>query len=372
MIKNQYIMLKYFFIFIWLVASAQAIAQNQIKAGFNAEEYRTLLKIAQRQVDSNRYAYKIPYPTGYKRVFTSKVQVMQNRWSLWTNEKEKIAVIHFRGTTMTFDSWLENFYAAMIPAQGQISLKNGKIESYQFASDSGAFVHAGWAIAVIEMHQEIDSIIQKYKEKGYRDFILFGHSQGGALAFLYRSMLVYRPEILSPGIRIKTYGSATPKVGNQFFSYDFDYNCGHNLSFRVINPKDWVAQMPFGVQTLNDISAPNPFIDAEKNLGKMGFIKRFVLKRKYKKLKKALQKAQEELTETLGDDVHKIVTKYYPHQKINFSNSFHYATTGNAIILMPDKAYDDNYVAHRKYSIFLHHGLYAYYFLSLNNYPERD
>lgn len=349
-------------------------AQSALKPGFIAEEYRELISLTSRHLDSNiilEYSKKIlPYPRA-KRVYISKVTGLENKWDFWV-KKEGIGIISLRGTTPTKNSWLENFYAAMIPAIGEITIDSGKKFQYKLASDSGAYIHAGWMLGIASMADDIVMHINDAYKQGIKDFIIIGHSQGGALAILLRSYLEYLPEGLPRDIRIKTYASAAPKVGNTKFAYDFDFITRGGWAFRVINSEDWVPQMPFTVQQVNDLNEVNPFFDIKGKTKSMPFASRTYVRSAYSKMLRRARKTQETYTKYLGDKAFIMCEKAIPDlEKPAFTNSFNYVACGTPIILMPTKSYYSYYMKNAKQSIFIHHMYYAYYYLCLQAYPEK-
>lgn len=73
-----------------------------------------MLHISAYQVDTPWNKVKIEYPKGYTMVYRSDEIALLNRWDLWISADSTV-VISIRGTTDNFNSWLENFYAAMVP-----------------------------------------------------------------------------------------------------------------------------------------------------------------------------------------------------------------------------------------------------------------
>ena len=85
-----------------------------------------------------------------------------------------------------------------------------------------------------------------------------GHSQGAAIATLLRSYLHYKGG-LPDGCTVKTYVFAQPRPGNAHYAQDFEKQFSTpGLAFRVTNTLDWVTEVPFTVQLIDDIDKPNP------------------------------------------------------------------------------------------------------------------
>ncbi|HPN72156.1 MAG TPA: hypothetical protein PLZ32_21680, partial [Saprospiraceae bacterium] len=67
---------------------------------------------------------------------------------------------------------------------------------------------------------KIDSL---YKT-GTKEFLIMGHSQGGAIAYLMTSYLYNLQQLgqLPIDIKFKTYCSAAPKPGNLYYAYEYE------------------------------------------------------------------------------------------------------------------------------------------------------
>lgn len=349
--------------------------QNILKPNFDSDEFRNVLLVNASNMDTSfLIKSKIPFPQA-KILYRSKVVGLENRWDLWLDNRG-VGIISLRGTTPSMDSWLENFYAAMVPATGEISLNN-KPFKYKLSSDSNSYIHAGWLLGLASMADDIVNKINYYHKQGINEFIIVGHSQGGALAILLRAYLYYLDVSLDYNVRFKTYASAAPKVGNINFSYDFDYITRGGWTYRVVNPLDWVPQMPFSIQRLNDVSKPNPFESLEnKKLSNIPFFARIYLKHVYKKLDKKTTDAQEYYTKILGKKAESFVVKSIPdYKEQSFKPSFNYVDCGIPIILYPTESYKNNYIPSREGTndgVFIHHRFISYLYLLKQTYPERD
>jgi hypothetical protein len=169
-----------FFFQLFVVGS---FAQTtKLKPGFDKEEFLELLKVSSRQGDS-LYNPDLPPPLKFKKIYRSKTMGLDNRWDLWVSE-DKIACISIRGTTPKQVSWLENFYAAMVPAKGKLKLSNDFSFDYHLCDDNKAAVHTGWLIATAFLSRDILPKIDSLTKIGVHQYYIMGHSQGGAIAYL--------------------------------------------------------------------------------------------------------------------------------------------------------------------------------------------
>ena len=356
-----------------LTISLYSFGQTRLQPGFDAEEYRMMLRLAERQIDSLEFPYKLDYPIGYQRVYQSEIVGLDNRWSLWVNKSKGQLVVCIRATTMSSESWLENFYSGMIPAKGKLKIDSSGYFNYKVADDSTAYVHAGWMIGTAALAPDIVSKLREYYDMGYRNTIIFGHSQGGGIAFLVRSYIEYMDSPLPPDMLLKTYCSAAPKPGNLYYAYDFDRITFGGWGLRVVNTLDWVPEVPFGIQSLNDANEINPFANVNEAFKTIPVYQKIYLKSIYRKLDKSTMKAQKRYTKYMGIRTYELVKSYLPESEIpEFTGSYSYITAGTPVILRPGQAYLENYVPSARQNIGLHHFFYPYYLVSLEVFPERD
>src|SRR5690606_17113241 len=127
-----------------------------------------------------------------------------------------------RGSTLNQASWLANFYAAMVPAKGELQLSKDEVFSYELASSPLAAVHVGCLVATGFLAGDIQGQIDSCYSEGMKEFLIVGHSQGGAIAYLLTAHLLnlQKQQKLPHDIRFKTYCSAAPKPGNLYFGYE--------------------------------------------------------------------------------------------------------------------------------------------------------
>lgn len=334
---------------------------QEIKPGLNPEEMKMILNISAHQFDSSKwknYSRLPELPNNFQLSYRSPERGMDNRWDLFTNEN--FAVISVRGSVGSASSWLENFYAAMIPAEGSIQLPDSTHFEYKLANHSQALVHVGWTIGLGSMANDVVSKINEYHAKGYRNFYIVGYSQGASIAQLLRSYLHYLPKGKIPeDILFKTYAFACPKPGNYFYSCDYSLISQGGWEFRIINMEDWVPQMPFTVQRIEDMPEVNPFNAIDRVFKSVKPIQRMFLKSIYNKFKRKIDRAQKQLTKTLGTLVGKFLSKRFKGiEKLDFSESFDYYPAGTNIILQAAEVPDSLTTTQK---IFFHHLPLMYY-----------
>jgi pimeloyl-ACP methyl ester carboxylesterase len=339
-----------------MLLASTLFAQSRLKPGFDPAEYNTLLKITARVGDTPWTKIKVTPPENCRMVYRSPEVGMVNRWDLWLDEKNNIGIISIRGTNGTEASWMENFYAGMIAAKGTVHLNDTTIFNYTFSNDPHAYVHAGWTLGMAALAPDIISKIKTYYQQGVREFIIIGHSQGGAIAFLLRSYLQYLDDPALPkDIVYKTYCSAAPKPGNLFYAYDFDYITRNGWAFRVVNSRDWVPETPFSIQTTRDFNKVSPFMDVKKILKKQPFAARVALGYVYGRLDRSTKRASRRMQRILGKMAYERVKKIVPgYQRPAFVESHDYMTAGSPVILLADAEYDQKFPFDGK-NIFINH-----------------
>ena len=219
-------------------------AQGQLEYGFKPSEARDMIALC------NSFTYLDLYdndqeiiPEGYSKEYTSGTFGMDNKFQVY--RKNDLVVINLRGSTDKMMSWMENIYSAMIPAQGTITML-GNAFKYEFAKDTAAAVHAGYALGIAYMHESLVMQIKYFNALGVNNFILTGHSQGGALAIMLRAYLENLPQgTLPPNIHYKNYVFANPMVGNQEFATEYNSRfAATNSSFCIVNPEDPIPKLP--------------------------------------------------------------------------------------------------------------------------------
>lgn len=296
---KSYLLLLFVFLFNSILFS------QIVKPGFDKAEYLEMLKINQfTHVALDKWAEteELPLPDKYSFNYRSPVVAFDNIWDLWIDKEKKVAVIAIQGSIPTSASFLANFYAAMIPATGEVQLDNKTKFKYKLADNPRAAVHVGWFVAMASMSSSIEHKIDSCYKAGIRDFILTGHSQGGGITFLLNAYLhqLQKSGVIAKDIYFKTYCSAGPKPGNLFFAYDYENMNKGGWAYNVVNSADWVPEVPFTVQTINDFTDVNPFVGAKAIIRKQKFPNNLALKHVYNKLSKPSEKAQRNYQKYLG------------------------------------------------------------------------
>ena len=348
-----------------LILFSQHEAQSvNLEKGFSKKEYIALLGLCARQSDTPWTNVRIPKPEGYELAFRSPVCGLANRWDLWLG-RDSVLVISIRGTVPTTESWLGNFYSGMVKANGSIQLSNNKTFRYRLSTDDRALVHVGWLMALGFLWDDMEREIKDYYNKGYRNLVVLGHSQGGAIANLLTSCLKMQQKEggMPTDLRIKTYCSAAPKPGNLYYAYSYEALTFGAWAFNVVNAADWVPETPFSVQTISDLNATNPFADAGETIKKQKFATRLAMGRAYRRMKNPSDKAVRRFRKYLGEFAGKLVRKRLPEYVApDYAISVNYARAGTHIALMPDADYFQRFpLSHT--NIFIHHMLEPYLIL---------
>ncbi|MCB0689370.1 MAG: lipase family protein, partial [Saprospiraceae bacterium] len=346
---------------IFLTLNPANICGQILQSGYDRKEYQELLKINQKaHIARSDWLQdsSMADPQFHQLVYRSPTVAFDNRWDLWQHQTKPIVVIAVRGSIQTGASFLANLYAAMIPASGSLSLDPDFNFHYQLSDHPQAAVHVGWFVAMAYLSKDILPKIDSCYQAGIKDFVLTGHSQGGGITFLLTAHLysLQKQGVLPSDIRFKTYCSAGPKPGNLFFAYSYE-NQTRDWAFNVVNPVDWVPDVPFTVQTVDDFTAVNPFREAHSMIKKQKFPKSLALKHIYHKLSKPSLRAQKNYQRYLGKMLAQTVRKNIPDFITpEYYRSNYYVRTGTTITLYPDTNYFQLYKEDpTKPNIWLHH-----------------
>lgn len=345
------------------------VSHAQLSPGFDIKEYEQLLLVSVRTAGDTAYEKRFPESDRFRMVYESGTSALDNKWDLWLDEEQKVAVISIRGTTANPESWLENIYAAMIPARGELRWEEDSLEHtfrYHFADHPDAAVHAGWTLGTALIFDDIlDKMTSIANREGIRDFLIMGHSQGGAISYLVTSQLYSLREqgMIPDDWTFKTYGSASPKPGNLYFAYDYEARTQNGWGFNVVNASDWVPEVPFSIQTLDDFNEVNPFVHAEDLIAEQGFFERIGLWWVYRKLDRPTRQAQKNFERYLGEKAGNAVRAKFENLSMpEFVPSNHYVRTGITIVLRPDSTYRSAFPDNSK--VFIHHTHRPYLFLT--------
>jgi hypothetical protein len=370
-------MAKYFLAIIVAVLGiarpVQVYAQAKLQSGFDAEEYADMLQlnfVAMADTLGDKAVYQMKKGR-YQKQFRSAEVGLYNRCEILVRNGNT-AIVSLRGTVGKTESWLENFYAAMVSASGDLKINDSTTFHYQLSENAAATVHVGWLLGLAHLAPLIDAELAPLLSQGITDVIVMGHSQGGALAFLTTSYLWYKYHQRYPALQLKTYASAAPKPGNLYYAYDFDFITRGGFGFRVINTADWVPETPLSVQTKNDFNTVNPITDAKNVLKKQKFFVRLVLNHIYNKMTKASNITTKRYKKYLGATIYKQVQKNLPeYVQPSYAANSNYMTAGAPVILVADSAYNSQFPFDGK-NVFVHHMLKPYLYLLEKYYPTKD
>ncbi len=371
------------FILIVFLLSIAIASFAQLREGFDTDEVKACIAMC------NSYTFQDLYqsdsdilPKGYQKVYTSEVAGMDNMFQIY--KKDKVGVINFRGSTAKVASWVENMFSAMIPAQGVFGFDETEAP-YCFAKDTSAAVHSGYALAVVLLSPMLLDQIEKLNTDDIYNIIITGHSQGGALANLSRAYLENLPEgkISSDNI-FKTYAFANPMCGNKEFAEEYQARyCETNMSYSIINPVDFVPQMPMHYQDEGPLISPelmNNWIQGKEafDIRKIGI--NFVLRKSEPLLSRYITSSN-----TL---IEKFVSKSYSSVKMPaYTGDINYYQTGTIRTLQPFRypsisemteeqleklELDENGNYIEKEPSFFQHKPYNYYVAILKEYHSQD
>jgi hypothetical protein len=354
----------------FILTTSFVFSQSQLQPVFDAKEYAELLSLAFYSSSIPDSAARAKTTDPYKMEYRSPEVGLLNRWTLYLRN-DNVAIIDLRGTINQASSWLANFYAAMIPATGSLQLNDSTKFEYKFAEDPKAAVHVGWTVALGHLAPDIEQKINYYySQKQVKQFLIFGHSQGAALAFLLRSYLEYEKQKgkIPNDVLFKTYCSAAPKPGNMYYVYDFDFINRGGWQYTIVNGADWVPESPFSIQTLQGFNPTNPLRHTKTILRKQKLLIRFVGGMVYGKLERKPRKAQRKFEKYLGRKVYKLaIKKALPQLKEpQYVHDNNYMRAGTPVILMPDDDYRTKFPESNTNN-FVHHMFKPYYYL-LNKY----
>lgn len=321
------------------------LSAQHLRPGFDKSEFLELLKLGARATANSEYYDTLPAPQHSKMLYQSPAIGLDNLWQLWIRD-DSVAVLNVRGTTTTAVSFLANLYAAMVPAKGALHLEKDFDFQYNLSDDSKAAVHVGFLISAAFLSRDMLPRIDSLYKKGIREFIIAGHSQGGAITYLLTSYLenLKAENKLPADIKFKTCASASPKPGNLYYAYTFENLTRNGWAYNVVSNVDWVPEVPLTVQTIHDFNMVNPFAHAKSLIKKQKFPKNLALKHIYNRMTKPSLKAQKRYENFLGKMISKQIKKTLPDfTPPAYYKSSNYVRTGNTIVLYADKNYYEKY-----------------------------
>lgn len=231
-------------LFLLITASFHAKAQHS--PGFDAKEARDLIQVCNSFTYLDLYGSdQLIVPEGYKRIYTSPVYGMDNKFQVYVDDLKTKAIINFRGSTDKKESWLENMYSSMVPAKDTI-FKGETPFLYTCAESQEATIHAGYILALSYFIEDVVKQIADLNKNGIYKIYITGHSQGGALAQMTRAYLHFLPKKqLNPKNSFKVYAFANPMIGNKAFAQEYQKRFADpGFSFLLHNPEDMVPKMP--------------------------------------------------------------------------------------------------------------------------------
>lgn len=362
-------------ILLLLASFATAAAQNvqrRLTPGFDRDEYLECLKMASNfsntKLDS---IYLIDGPQHFAKVYSSPNIGFDNGWELWI-APDSVVALSVRGSIPTELSWFSNFNAGMVSASGVAHV--GTDTAYDLCPDSAAAVHAGWLGGMLYIASDMLPRIDSCYSCGYRNYIITGHSQGGAISFLLTSHL-YRLRTsgrLPSDIVFKTYCSAAPKPGNMVYSCHFDYMTRGGWAFNVISSVDWVPETPLSVQTISDFAPTNPFVHFDELVGQMPLTDRMKLRFLYARLDNPTRKSEKQLRKYLGRTLGQMVADKCPGYRLpDYAVCANFQRAGVPVVMVPDADYYALYPKVYDKDCFIHHMFKSYLKLAESYDPAR-
>lgn len=336
--------------------------------GFDAAECEDIFRLNFAFLDTSRTQTFPGFVEDYRIHYRSPAVGLDNASDIWLRTDSTVVIL-LRGTTANAQSIMADFYCAMVPARGTVTLDNYRSFTYNLARDPRAAVHAGFLLGFAFVATDLRPYLDRLFEQGYRNFIVGGHSQGGALCYYMSAWLLQlRTEGAYPGIQVKTYASAPPKMGNMYFSYDYDNATQSQWTFSIVNSADPVPEMPFTTQQVDiDMNEPNPILNLMKQFDKLPFFQRIMLKRSFNSMRKKARKSSEAYQKYLGNYVGDFIHRSLPETALPPAvATTYFVRPGVHIILASNDAYTDFYQGAPRY---FHHGLDPYRYL-LRQYYE--
>ena len=357
--------IKYFLFGLLFFIQYTSLFSQILKPGFDKEEYRQMLLIALETASGKKAEKPELRPAQFEKIYRSDTVGLKNLWEFWLRNDHKLGVVSIRGTTEEQLSWFANYYMVMFPGKGRLKMDKDRLFRYNLSENPKAAVHAGWLLSLAYLSEDIVNTLKTYYKKGVHEFILTGHSQGGAITYLLTAYLenLKEQQQLPSDMVFKTYCSAAPKPGNLYFAYAYDRVNFLGWRFNVVNTEDWVPETPFSIQTFDDFNEVNPFNDMKEDLGKQPFPKNIVLKAIFNKIKNSGIKTRKLYEKYFG----KMMTKYIQEDLKGFEPpifypSLNYMRAGTPVVLQPGAGYFKK-LPENQSDNFKHHHISSYLLL---------
>ncbi len=339
--------------------------------GFNARECDELLRLNFAFLDTAKESRFENFLAGYQFLYRTPNTGLDNACDLWLRSDSAV-VIALRGTTADPKSILADFYCAMAPAKGELILPGNDTLKYQLAAEKRAALHAGFLIGFGFIAKDILPKLDSLYRKGYHNFLVTGHSQGGALCYYVSAWLMYlRKNGIYPRLGVKTYASAAPKTGNMYFAYDYDNTAHAEWTFSIINTADPVPEFPFTTQQVDrDMNEPNPMLNLMKRFDASSSQQANEAKKAFDKMLKSAARSSGTYQSFFGAYIKRLIDQLKPGISIPVTvNSTYFVRPGIAISLLVNDTYLKHYENNND-GPYYHHGVNAYRFLLRQYYDE--
>lgn len=282
-------------------------------------------------------------------------------WSWWQDGQGKIWLC-FPGSAPSSASWLLNLYAGMLPAKGDM-ISDGHVFAYQLASHPDARTHAGWTAGLFQFLRSESSFMDSLYQTGHQKWIISGHSQGGALAYLTAAYLSQLQSKVSffPQLQWKVYTSGAPKPGNLWFTRDFMAKTLANQVFSMVINSDWVPLMPVGLQQISSFPEHAPIRQWKSLVRQMPKWKqRLALRYVVARMTRPLSKTSRRYYHWLANTPKRALQPKWPNLTLpEPMEDFDYHSFGTQVILMPDSTFLHDFPL-KEGQWFTHHSLRAY------------
>jgi hypothetical protein len=360
-------------IFLSFARCNQKKETTTLLPGYNKAELTSLIPVMERAYDSADIGgFKTPEPEGIKQVFRSQVSPLMNRFDVWNTIDNK-AVIAIRGSIVDPGglSFTAAFYSPMVPAIGKIKISETKTFEYKVAELPGAAVHLGMLLGLAHISDELVGQIKEQYDKGIRDFILLGHSQGSGIGFLATSYIRYlqKEGKLPQDFRLKSYLIAAPKTGNLLYAYDYQKMNDGGWAMSVNNVLDWVPCIGITFQTAVDFPTISPFFDMKGFLASINYPAGPKFDAAYSQFLAAGPFVIKQILTIIHENVYPRVIAVMPgYVEPVLLESFDFERCGDLVPLFPDAEYYKVFPQDTvQFQAWENHSVYPYYLLVKSN-----